>query len=180
MEKIIETERLILREVDYLDKEGLFDLDSKPEVHRYIGTKPLTQIDQALDVVRLLQSQYKKNGIGRWAVIDKLSQEFLGWSGLKLWNEPLNNHCGVYELGYRFIPKYWGKGYATESAQAWVDYAFEVLNVNTLYAITDPENTNSKQVLRKVGFLEGALFDFEGEQTSWFELPKSNWVSSFK
>ncbi|MFT5647536.1 MAG: ribosomal-protein-alanine N-acetyltransferase [Aureispira sp.] len=176
MEKIIETERLILREVNDLDQEGLFDLDSKPEVHQYIGTKPLIHIDQALDVVRRLQSQYKKNGIGRWAVIDKLSQEFLGWSGLKLWDEPLNNQYPIYELGYRFIPKYWGKGYATESAKAWVDYAFELLNVNTLYAITDPENINSKRVLQKVGFIEGTPFNFEGEQVSWFELPKSNWV----
>ena len=175
MEEIIETERLILREVNRLDQEGLFDLDSKSEVHKYIGTKPLTHINQALDVVQILQDQYKKNGIGRYAVIDKLTQEFLGWSGLKLWKGPLNNHCNVYELGYRFIPKYWGKGYATESAQAWVNYAFEVLDVTTLYAITDPENINSKKVLQKVGFLEGAPFDFEGERTSWFELPRSNW-----
>ncbi len=176
MEKIIETARLILREVEDLDQEGLFDLDSKAEVHRYIGTKPLTHLDQALDTVRLLQKQYRENGIGRWAVIDKKTQAFLGWSGLKLWKAPLNNHCNVYELGYRFIPKYWGKGYATESAQAWVDHAFELLEINALYALTDPENTSSKQVLQKVGFIEGAPFDFQGETCSWFELPKSNWT----
>lgn len=175
MEKIIETARLILREVSNIDQEGLFDLDSKPEVHRYIGTKPLTEKDQALEVVRILQKQYKENGIGRWAVVDKLSQEFLGWSGLKLWKEPLNGHCNVYELGYRFIPKYWGKGYATESGQAWVNYAFEVLKVPNLYAITDPENLNSKRVLQKLGFIEGPAFLFEGEETSWFELSRGKW-----
>ena len=176
MEKIIETERLILREVDYLDQEGLFDLDSRPEVHRYIGTQPLTELSQALEVIDVLQEQYKENGIGRWAVLDKVSQEFLGWSGLKLWKEPLNGLRNIYELGYRFIPKYWGKGYATESAQAWVNYAFEVLEVPTLYAITDPENVNSKKVLQKVGFIEGAPFDFEGEEVSWFELSRSDWM----
>jgi len=178
MEKIIETRRLILREVGEVDQEGLFDLDRRPEVHQYIGTIPLTDVDQALDSIRRLQKQYKENGIGRWAVIDKLSQEFLGWSGLKLWIDPLNNRKNIYELGYRFIPKYWGKGYATESAQAWANYAFEVLKLDTLYAITDPKNANSKKVLRKVGFLEGPSFDFEGERTSWFELSKSNWIST--
>lgn len=176
MEKIIETARLILREIEDLDQEGLFDLDRRPEVHKYIGTPPLTHINQALEVIQILQKQYKENGIGRWAVIDKQSQEFLGWSGLKLWKEPLNGLENVYELGYRFIPEYWGKGYATESAQAWVNYAFEVLEVPTLYAITDPRNTASKKVLQKVGFVEGAAFDFEGEEVSWFELPKSNWT----
>jgi len=174
MEKIIETKRLILREVNWSDQEGLFDLDSRPEVHRYIGTKPLTHKEQALDIVRILQQQYKENGIGRWAVIDKLSQAFLGWSGLKFWKEPLNNCCNIYELGYRFIPKYWGKGYATESAQAWVDYALDVLKVEKLYAITDPENIASKHVLEKIGFIEGVSFYFEEEETSWFELSSVN------
>ena len=176
MEKTITTARLILRELEELDQEGLFDLDSRPEVHQYIGTQPLTDVNQALEVIRMLQKQYKENGIGRWAVIDKQRQEFLGWSGLKLWKEPLNGLENIYELGYRFIPQYWGKGYATESAQAWVNYAFEVLKVPTLYAMTDPRNTASKRVLQKVGFIEGIPCDFEGEEASWFELPRSNWT----
>lgn len=180
MEKIIETARLILREVNLSDQQDLFDLDREEAVHKYIGTKPLTDISQALTTVQVLQKQYKENGIARWAVIDKTAETFLGWSGLKLWKEPLNGRVNVYELGYRFIPKYWGKGYATESARAWVDYTFNILKQETLYAITDPANKSSKHVLRKLGFAEGKFFEFEGEEVSWFELSKVEWLKRSK
>lgn len=169
---ILETSRLILRAIEKTDATGLFELDSHPEVHKFIGTKPLTKLEQAVEVIDKLQQQYKENGIGRYAVIDKVSNDFLGWSGFKFWRTPLNNKINFYELGYRFIPKYWGKGYATESAQAWVNYAFEAFPIKALYAITDPLNYNSKNVLKKVGFQEMAEIDYEGELTSWFELER--------
>lgn len=170
MSIVIETPRLLLRALEEKDASGLFELDSQAIVHQYIGTQPLTQPEQALAVIKMIQQQYQDFGIGRYAVIDKSSQEFLGWSGLKFWNTPLNNKVNFYELGYRFIPKHWGKGYATESAQAWVNYAFEQLPIDTLYALTDPQNEASKRVLQKVGFQETALIDWEGDPTCWFEL----------
>ena len=150
MSILIETPRLILRALEKTDEAGLFELDSQPEVHEFIGTPPLTQPEQALEIIEQLQQQYKENGLGRYAVIDKESNAFLGWCGLKLWRTPLNGLIDFYELGYRFIPKYWGKGYATESAQAWVDYGFQNLPIKALYAITDPLHFNSKKVLKKV------------------------------
>ncbi|BDS11850.1 GNAT family N-acetyltransferase [Aureispira anguillae] len=175
MEKIIETQRLILREISVADQDGLFELDSDPEVHRYIGTQPLTDPKQALEVIDLLQKQYKENNIGRWAVIEKESNRFLGWSGLKLYKEKVNGYENFYELGYRFIQKYWGKGFATETAKAWVDYGFRKLGVNAIYAMTDPENINSRHVLEKAGFRRVEQFDFDGDPTDWFEITRSNW-----
>lgn len=56
-----------------------------------------------------IRRQYIENGIGRWAVIDKESNNFVGWSGLKLITAKINNHQNFYDLGYRLIKRYWGR-----------------------------------------------------------------------
>lgn len=172
---VIETERLILRELEYTDQNDLFEMDSDPEVHLYIENNPVKSIDEITKVIEMLKIQYKENGIARWAVVDKLANECVGWSGLKYFNQPLNNHTDFYELGYRFKKKHWGKGFATESAIAILDYGFKNLNTNRIFAITDPKNVNSKKVLTKLGFDFQETFDYEGDPTDWFELKKTTW-----
>ena len=159
----IETERLILRPILDTDIDGMFELDSNPDVHKYLGNKPITKKEQAQKYITDLQQQYKERGIGRWAVILKETNEFMGWSGIKYLNESEqeNGFYNVYELGYRFIPKFWGKGYATESAQAWVDYMFNEAGVKSLYAAADIPNKGSVNVLQKVGFKITGTFVFE-------------------
>ena len=175
MKTLIETERLILRELEYTDENDLFEMDSDPEVHLYIENNPVTSIDEIKKAIEMLKKQYEENGIARWAVVDKLTNECVGWSGLKYFNQPLNNQNNFYELGYRFKKKHWGKGFATESSVAILDYGFENLNTDTIFAITDPKNVNSKKVLTKLGFYFQETFDYEGDPTDWFELKKTTW-----
>ena len=175
MKIFAETERLILRELEYTDENDLFEMDSDPEVHLYIENNPVKSIEEITKVIEMLKKQYQENGIARWAVIDKLTNECVGWSGLKYFNVPLNNHNNFYELGYRFKKKHWGKGFATESSTAILDYGFNNLNADSIYAITDPKNLNSKKVLSKLGFEHQETFDYEGDLTDWFELKKQNW-----
>lgn len=173
----IETERLLLRELDYLDTDDLFEMDSDPEVHLFIENKPVQSIDEITKIIESLKVQYQENGIARWAVLDKLTNECVGWSGLKYFKQPLNNHTNFYELGYRFKKKHWGKGFATESSTAILDYGFKNLNTERIFAITDPKNANSKKVLKKLGFDFKETFDYEGDPTDWFELNKSTWMN---
>ena len=175
MRILAETERLILRELEYTDENDLFEMDSDPEVHLFIENNPVKSIDEITKVIEMLKKQYKENGIARWAVIDKLTNECIGWSGLKYFNQPLNKHNNFYELGYRFKKKHWGKGFATESSIAILDYGFANLNVDKIFAITDPKNVNSKKVLTKLGFDFQETFNYEGDPTDWFELKKTTW-----
>lgn len=175
MNILIETERLILRELEYTDKNDLFEMDSDPEVHLYIENSPVKSIDEITIVMEMLKKQYVENRIARWAVVDKATNECIGWAGLKYVREPLNNYVNFYELGYRFKRKHWGKGFATEASIAILDYGFKHLNVDRIYAITDPKNVKSKKVLTKLGFDLQETFDYEGDPTDWFELKKAIW-----
>jgi ribosomal-protein-alanine N-acetyltransferase len=170
MKIIAETERLILRELVVEDETAMFELDSDPEVHRYVGNSPVESIEQIQDIIEFIQKQYEENGVGRWAVIEKSSNKFIGWAGLKLFKNEMNNHSNFYELGYRLIKSYWGKGYATEAALASVKYGIEKLGLKEIYAMTDVENINSKKVLEKAGFKYIETFDDNGDQTDWFKL----------
>ena len=82
MQIFIETDRLILREITADDAPAMFDLDSDPEVHRYLGNHPVLHIREIETIITHIRRQYAENGIGRWAVVDKETGEFAGWSGL--------------------------------------------------------------------------------------------------
>lgn len=170
---ILETERLILREIISEDAEAFFLMDSNPEVVKYVGVKPLTDISQSKEVVENIKNQYIEYGVGRWAVVRKEDDKIIGWSGLKLIKE-INNHQNIHDLGYRFTPEYWGKGYATESSVAVLNYGFNNMKLDKIYAYADVENKASNHVLRKLGFEEKGTFIDEGDNCFWFELKKEN------
>jgi [ribosomal protein S5]-alanine N-acetyltransferase len=170
MKTALETKRLILRELLPTDDIGMFELDSNPEVHRFVGKKPVKHIDESRLMIENIRKQYTVNGIGRWAVILKETNEFIGWSGIKLITDTINNHQNFYEIGYRFIQKHWGKGYATEAGLAFVDFAFNELKVPALYAYADKGNLDSRRILEKIGMQYVNSFDLEGEEEVWYEI----------
>jgi [ribosomal protein S5]-alanine N-acetyltransferase len=166
----ITTERLILREMLPADAEGMFILDSDPEVHRYLGGKPVKDIEETRKVISMVREQYISNGIGRWAVEEKSSGRFVGWSGLKLIKDHINQHTNFYDLGYRFIRDCWGLGYATETAIAGRDYAFNHMNIPELFGMADTENTGSRKVLEKTGLKYIETFVFDGAPHAWYRM----------
>ncbi len=170
METIIETERLLIRKIDISDKKGMYLLDSDPEVHRYLGAKPISHEEEALTYIEFIQQQYHENGIARWAVIEKETGEFIGWTGFKLITNTINAHTNYLDVGYRFIKSAWGKGYATECGKACMEYAKKHLARYELHAMTEIGNSNSKKVLEKLGFEAVEIFDFEGDPHYWYNL----------
>jgi ribosomal-protein-alanine N-acetyltransferase len=173
MSKYIETRRLLLRELFPSDDLGIFELDSNPEVHLHLGNNPITDIEQSREIISNIRQQYIDNGIGRWAVILKETNQFIGWAGLKL-ERNVNGHDQFYDLGYRFIPKYWGKGYASEAASAFVKYGFQKLKLETICAYTSSDNIGSRKVLEKTGLQYVNTFEYEGGEELWFEIKNPN------
>ena len=158
VEAVIETERLWLRKLDEADVEPFYQLSADPDVMRYTGEPCFTGREQALQVLRERPIRdYQRYGYGRWACILKETDEFIGWCGLKYLEE-----CGEVDVGYRFFPKFWGRGLGTEASRACVQYGFEVLNLSRIIGIALPENVASTRVLEKSGLeLEGPM-NYEG------------------
>ena len=157
----VETDRLIMRDLETTDLEGMFLLDSDPDVHHFLGKKPITSKEQAMEAIEYVRGQYEKNGIGRWAVVDKKTNDFIGWSGLKY--EVGLREFDYYDLGYRLRKEYWGKGIATETAIESLKYGFNTMGLEEIGGAAAIEHIASNTILQKVGLRFVELFDFEGE-----------------
>jgi RimJ/RimL family protein N-acetyltransferase len=172
MQFFIETERLIMRDMLPSDDEGMFALDSDAEVHRYLGGKTVQSIEESRRVIEFVREQYIVNGIGRWAVTEKSTGAFIGWAGMKYITEPLNGHTNIYDIGYRLIKKYWGRGYGTESALASVQYAWNVMQLKELYGAAAIDNIASRKILEKTGLQLTGTFDHNGIVCAWYKMAR--------
>lgn len=171
--KIIETERLLLRPVLETDVQDFFELDSNPKVHVFIENKPVKTIAESEAIVASILEQYKTNGLGRLAMIDKETNAFLGWSGLK-YEENLRKEFNYYDLGYRLKEQFWGKGYATEAAIASLDFGFTILKLKEIGAAADIDHIASNTILKKIGMQTSGTFEYEGDLCNWYNLKNPN------
>lgn len=143
---IFSSERLLFREFSIDDAALIHRMNSDPLVLKYVHELPSTP-ERALE--RLHNSiipHYQRYGYGRWAVLLKESNDFIGWCGLKFRPERK-----VTDLGYRFIPSYWGKGYAFEAANACLVYGFNHLQFDRITATAHIENMASLRIIEKCG-----------------------------
>ncbi|PBQ31759.1 GNAT family N-acetyltransferase [Sphingobacteriaceae bacterium] len=157
--KILETERLYLREMDSDDAKSAYDLNSDPEVICYTGDIPFASVKEAHDFLEAY-THYKIYGFGRWAVIEKTTNNFLGWCGLKFTPD-----LKEYDIGFRFFKKYWNKGFATEAAKACIELGFGKFEMQIIVGRAMPENKASIKVLTKLGlvFLEERITEGKKE-----------------
>ncbi len=175
----IETNRLLLREIEEYDFQGIFELDSDPAVHRYLGQQPIKSIQEAKAIVQYIRNQYKENGIGRWAIIDKKTNEFIGWSGLK-YETAVRQDMPYYDLGYRLKKKFWGKGIATETALVSLKYGFQTMGLKEIYAGAHVENIGSNKVLQKVGLQFIETFEYDSAPHNWYKITQNDWQKNMQ
>ncbi|NND51352.1 MAG: GNAT family N-acetyltransferase [Flavobacteriaceae bacterium] len=166
---MIETERLLLREINLDDKEALFKLHSNPAVQKYTGEPVVKSIQEMEQAILTRNPDYKKYGFGRWATILKSEKQLVGWAGLAYLPE-----FDEIDLGYRFMPEYWGLGIATEASRAILNYGFDSLKLDKIIAIAMKENKASIRVMEKVGmeFYKFAPYEPGSEDAVWYWCDK--------
>jgi len=156
MKIIFETSRLILRQFTLADAPLIQQLNSDPEVLKYLH-EPLLETEEQAKIVleNIILPQYKNN-LGRWAIHTKDNNGFIGWCGLKYRPE-----LDEIDLGYRLKKSAWGKGFALEAAQHTLDHGFNQLHLKTITGCAHIENTASLKILEKIGmqFIKEVIID---------------------
>ena len=157
--KIIETERLYLRELLIEDKKELMKVLSNPESMEFYPNSFSEE-----EVEKWIQwniENYKKYKHGLWAVILKEGQIFIGDCGITMQN--IGDET-VPEIGFHIIKEYCNKGFATEAALACKEYAFKVLDYNEVFSYTTVRNIPSQKVAEKIGMQVYKYFEKNGEK----------------
>lgn len=146
MIKIIETDRLYLRELTLDDKIELSMILSDEETMKYYD-HPFSE-EEVENWIKWNIENYKQYNHGLWAVILKENDVFIGDCGITI--QEIENEK-IPELGYHIKKEYWNKGFATEAAIACRNYSFNILNIKILYTYTTTNNLPSRKVAEKNG-----------------------------
>lgn len=168
-----ESERFIMRDICMDDAQDIFELDSDPEVHEFLGNTPITSLEQAKASIEHIHKQYVKNKLDRSAIIDKNTNAFIGWTGLKF--EEGLREFDYYDLGYRLKKAHWGKGIATETAMASIKHGFDTLKLDKIGGAADVKHIVSNTILKKIGLKFVDTFMFDGVEHNWYNLNREDW-----
>ena len=141
----MQTERLILRPYRYEDVSIYAAISADPEVMRYLGGPR----DPARTEREMSDSNgdLRRTGAGMVAIERTEDGQFLGGVGLSV----VHWYPDDLQLGWRLAPTFWGQGYATEAARAWLVHGFETLGWDRLTAMADVPNRRSLAVMERLG-----------------------------
>jgi len=146
--KVLETARLALRWLETDDAEFILQLVNEPSWLRFIGDKGIRTVDDARSYIEEGPvAMYRQLGFGLYLVELKESGDPIGICGL-IKRDALED----VDLGFAFLPAFWGNGYAFESAAAVMDYGRRTFKLSRLLAITSQDNEISARLLEKLGF----------------------------
>lgn len=146
---VLETERLVLRQLDNNDVNEVLELRGNPETMKFIP-RPLTKtIEDALAHIKIINDKINANEGINWAICLKDNPKFIGLLGLyKIHVENLRA-----EIGYMILPEFKNRGIVSEAILAVNNYGFDVMNLHSIEAVIDPANYSSEKVLIKNGFI---------------------------
>ena len=172
---MIETNRLILRMFTPDDAKDVLRFSSHPEVIKWTGDKVISSESEALDIIEnIWLKEYKEVGYARYAVYHKEDDRVIGFSGLKY--EP---EWKATDIGYRFLPEYWGKGIATESVTPFIPFGFDKFELSEIIGVAYQINQASCHILKKLGMKlekEGILIDDNPNLCNWYSLTREEYL----
>jgi RimJ/RimL family protein N-acetyltransferase len=174
----VETARLLLRRWRPEDGDALRRVFAKPDVWWFPFQRGLTAEESDGFLARKLL-EWETRGWSQWAAIEKESSTLIGFIGL---NPPafLPEVMPAVEVGWRLDPDYWGRGLATEGGRAAIDAGFEVLGLDEIVSIYEPENVASGRVMEHLGMVHDrdTVHPERGLPLRVYKLRREDWAQS--
>ncbi len=162
------TTRLDHRALTADDAESFYALNSHPDVMRYTGEPPIQSLEQAQQAIADYPD-FKTIGYGRWGCFYKPTGELIGFCGLKYLPE-----LDEVDIGFRYLPAYWGRGLATEAALACIDFGFDTLRLERIIGLVLEQNVASIRVLEKIGMQQNGRTLCEVLDALRFEISRTD------
>lgn len=174
----IEAPRLRLRVLDEGDRGLLADLFASGEVTRHLAIDPLpdeTAVRRFAEAfIRTSRRELRERGAGAMAIAMHGEEAAIGYCGLR----PLPDRPRALELLYALSPPHWGRGLATEAAQAAVAWAFDALDIDEVIGLAAPLNLASRRVMVKLGMAYAGETDrYYGARLAFYRMDRAHWQS---
>jgi ribosomal-protein-alanine N-acetyltransferase len=163
------TARLTLRPLTAADAAAAHALWTQPEVRRYLWNDEVVTLDRVREVIAAGRRDFAARRYGLWGVYDTATGAFAGFAGCREWPD------GGPELMYGLAPAWWGRGLATEAAEAVLAYLFETLGYPHVMAATDPPNLASVRVMERLGMAFHERCEMHGLDTLVYRLSRERW-----
>ena len=151
---VIDTPRLILREVTKKDANDLFLLRTNSQAMQYIDRPRAASVDEIKSFIKLINKKTKDNETICWAVTLKNTTQLIGTISY----HRIERENYRAELGYMLMPAHWQKGFISEAIPSVIDYGFSKMNLHSIEANINPANEVSRKTLQKFGFKKEAYF----------------------
>jgi RimJ/RimL family protein N-acetyltransferase len=169
MSEFFETERLIVRSMEYSDLDTFAALCADPIAMQYMGDGETLDRATVEKWISVCQKKYAERGYGTSAVVEKESGKFIGFCGVIRASDK-----DFDEIVYAIAQEFWGKGYATEAAKATLDYVFGISEVSEIYATIHAKNEASIKMMAKLGMeYEKTEIEEDGEGTAYYLIRRS-------
>jgi [ribosomal protein S5]-alanine N-acetyltransferase len=175
----LETENLILRQIQLSDAEAVFKIFSDASVTRYHDLDTATRLEQAQFLINRRADLFKSGQRIRWGIARKVDNIIIGSCGYNCWIKSSSRA----EIGYELAKVHWRKGFMTEALRAIIDFGFQAMRLNRIEAMVMLENIASIKLLEKLGFEEEGILREYGywkgnfHDLKLFSILKKNWSS---
>ena len=176
----LETERLVLRPLRDDDLDALAELHAEESFWRFPFGRGWSRAETESFLQRVI-AQYSDPGMGVSAVVVKDGALLAGWAGLSV-PTFLPEILPAVEVGWRLGEQFRGRGYATEAGREWIRYGFEVLDLDEVVSIYEPENLASGAVMRRLGltFARESVHPTSGVRVHVLSITKRAWAEAHR
>ncbi|WP_027633759.1 GNAT family N-acetyltransferase [Clostridium hydrogeniformans] len=149
----IETERLLLRQLTFIDLKDLYEIFSKEDIMKYYGMFPLKELEGVEKLISGFNKGFEDNMSIRWGIELKSTKKIIGTLGY----HNFNHRFLRAEMGYELSNNYWNHGYMKEAISSIIDFGFKSMNLNRIEALVYPENVSSRNLLKNLKFKEEGI-----------------------